>query len=475
MLDLNYFLVNNIDLSSIANWTPLGTFTGELNGLNHSINNLVINRTVNNTGLFSVIDSARIQNLNFMNSKINFNQTVPNDNNLLGAGLLAGRLISTSSNNFINNITIDANSYVNFSRYVGGLIGWIESGTTYKTIISEVTNRANIVSSSTSVGVRIAGIVGYGLNSKIEITNVLNYGNITGLISGSNASRVGGIIGDLTSTDVTHSFVSDSFNYGTIQSFSRTGGIVGSLDKSKVINSGNYGEIKSVDQNGGIVGWAGQSVIEKVFNQGLINSTGLDVGGLVGTLTSSNLENGFNKGLVKATGIAGGIAGAILTISTLPGTSSASIVNTYNLGEVVTTSNTNQTTGTGGIVGRSVRVANTSFLLIKNSYNKGKLTAIYDDNLLFYGGLIGALAVSNNAAGEVRFERSYFLNSSVSNDRAVGNSSISDDDRKMINSDEIKLKSTFVNWSFEAGNPPVWGIDPNINNGSPYLLWQQNN
>jgi hypothetical protein len=40
MLDKNYFLINNIDLSSFANWAPLGTFTGELDGVGYNISNL---------------------------------------------------------------------------------------------------------------------------------------------------------------------------------------------------------------------------------------------------------------------------------------------------------------------------------------------------------------------------------------------------------------------------------------------------
>ena len=53
----DYALGNDIDLSTIANWEPIGTlanpFTGALDGNGHTISNLTINRpTEDNVGLF---------------------------------------------------------------------------------------------------------------------------------------------------------------------------------------------------------------------------------------------------------------------------------------------------------------------------------------------------------------------------------------------------------------------------------------
>ena len=60
----DYTLGNDIDLSSISNWEPIGTlanpFTGTLDGNGYKISNLVINRpTEDNVGLFGVINTAK--------------------------------------------------------------------------------------------------------------------------------------------------------------------------------------------------------------------------------------------------------------------------------------------------------------------------------------------------------------------------------------------------------------------------------
>ena len=67
-LSRNYVLDNDIDLSSIANWTPIGTenapFTGTFDGNGHSIKGLYINASDSNyQGLFGYVDSGTVKNL----------------------------------------------------------------------------------------------------------------------------------------------------------------------------------------------------------------------------------------------------------------------------------------------------------------------------------------------------------------------------------------------------------------------------
>ncbi|MEX0930659.1 MAG: hypothetical protein WDZ68_00010, partial [Candidatus Paceibacterota bacterium] len=59
-----YWLMNDIDLSSVPNWEPIGTqkrpFTGHLFGNGFSIQNLTINDSVRNSGLFGHANNGAI-------------------------------------------------------------------------------------------------------------------------------------------------------------------------------------------------------------------------------------------------------------------------------------------------------------------------------------------------------------------------------------------------------------------------------
>jgi hypothetical protein len=480
MLDLNYFLVNNIDLSSIANWAPLETFTGELNGLNHSINNLVINRSTSNTGFFSIIDGAVIKNLRFTNAKINFNQEVQGLIGIENAGILVGRINGTNlRDNLISNITVDSSSYIKFSRNFSGIIGFITSGLTPKTIINDSTNEAIVISVfADNNRINSGGIVGLVLDSNVEINNSKNYGSLTIPRTTSLGTRLGGIVGSFTGNQINTSFINNSFNYGAIEGNYRVGGLVGNLEKATIRNSENYGSISANGDVGGIVGYAVRGLIEKVYNSGSVTGYVINVGGIVGNHDASTLGQSFNSGTIVGFQNLGGLVGLLTVDSSAVDPASSIVNNSYNLGSVTSTyinNDSSQTANAGGIIGRTSRSTKTVQLVIENNYNVGTITKTANSSTTI-GGIVGIAIALAGATGSLVYTRNYFLNTSVANEKAFGNlTANNDDNRKLINANEIKLKSTFVNWSFETGNPPVWGIDPNINNGSPYLLWQQNN
>jgi|GEM_PF-2502350 len=116
----NYMLMNDIDLSVIGVWTPLGTsstpFTGTFTGAGHTIFNLVISNTqTSDQGLFGVIDTgASVSNLQIKNANI-----TAADN----AGILAGTNKGTISSVFAQGVISGATS-------VGGLVG-TNSGSIY--------------------------------------------------------------------------------------------------------------------------------------------------------------------------------------------------------------------------------------------------------------------------------------------------------------------------------------------------------
>jgi hypothetical protein len=178
-LSAHYVLTRDLlsadsDYSGIgSDWSPLGTFSGTLNGNGFTINDLTINSTANDVGLFSTLAGAScvVKNLT-----------------------ITGNIVSTGNN-------------------VGSVAGWIISAT-----IENVVNNANVTGYS-SVG----GIVGRGfiLGVTNYIKNCYNTGTITGF------SNTGGIQGDNSAG----SNINNCFSTGDIRRSSGVnttfGGVVG--------------------------------------------------------------------------------------------------------------------------------------------------------------------------------------------------------------------------------------------------------
>ncbi|WP_164997230.1 GLUG motif-containing protein [Clostridium minihomine] len=206
-LGYSYKLGNDIDLSSYANWMPIGNnskfFTGSFDGSGHTISNLTIGTesipsTLPYQGLFGYIGAATIKNVGLKNTSIysngdyvggiagycNGNGTITNTyvtGNVLGnsnVGCLIGYV--SGSNAVISNSF--ATAEVSGSRdYVGGLVGQ-SSGTIMNCYVN------SIVRGASSTG----GIVGY---NKGKITNSYVAGSATGnqtigCFVGSNSGKV---------------------------------------------------------------------------------------------------------------------------------------------------------------------------------------------------------------------------------------------------------------------------------------------
>jgi hypothetical protein len=85
--------------------------------------------------------------------------------------------------------------------------------------------------------------------------------------------------------------------------------------------------------------------------------------------------------------------------------------------------------------------------MIKNCYSKAYISAPSD--LINFGrGLVG------------NYEGGYAQN--------CYHQAMDDEFSTLKTSVELKQQSTFEDWDFDT----IWGIDPNINDGYPYLKWQ---
>ncbi len=201
-----YALGKNIDASATSTWNPnwplyngfvpvgssTSPFTGQFDGLNHTISNLTINRSSQDyVGLFGNAGSASVvRNVGLMGGSTAGHYYV---------GSLVGYGAGTVSNAY-------ATGSVNGTSGVGGLVGY-NTGT-----ISNV-YATGAVSGSYDAG----GLVGY--NSGI-VTNAYATGSVSG------GMDVGGLVGFNYRTGS----ISNAYATGSVSGSSNVGGVVGLND-----------------------------------------------------------------------------------------------------------------------------------------------------------------------------------------------------------------------------------------------------
>lgn len=179
----NYRLVKNIDCSETINWNngagfePIGplvnnAFTGVLDGQNHTVTGLYINRsTTSDVGLFGV-SLGKIKNMGLINASI-IGQ--------FGVGALAGDHVGTDSGaggRIIENVFCTGGN-VSGKQTVGGLVG----GNT-----ADINNSYSNCNINGELG-RTGGLVGSN-GGWGRITNSYATGNING------SNRIGGLVGN---------------------------------------------------------------------------------------------------------------------------------------------------------------------------------------------------------------------------------------------------------------------------------------
>lgn len=266
-------LTDNIDMSSIANFAPIGTqehpYTGTFNGNNHSISGLSVSGS-DYVGLFGYVNGATIQNINLCDSKITAT-------NAGGIGTSTGGIVGFATgaakieNCSTNNIRIDAAN----SRHIGGIIGRGEGstkisnctntssfgGTYHVGGIAGSLNGSSITNSGNSGNLpatlatgSVGGIVGFTRKGQISIC--YNTGKVTG---GSNAD-VGGIAGTFQSS----LSISDCYNVGDVQGDRYIGGIAGSA-YGTVRCCYNTGAVTGSQYSGGVIGNNSTTTIDHCY------------------------------------------------------------------------------------------------------------------------------------------------------------------------------------------------------------------
>ena len=250
-LDKKYVQVQNIDLSSIPDFEPIGIatakFTGTYDGNNNIISNLTINKpTTSYIGLFGSISKATLENIRLIN------------------GSITGK------------------------NYVGGLVG-----------INHFSTIANCYATGVVTGTSAVDILSGDSYSTSSISNCYTTGEVTG------TSSIGGLVGIHDNS----SKITSCYSTGVVTGTSNVGGLVGNNYKSSISDSYSTSEVTGISDNvGGLVGYNNiDGSIIHCYATGVVTGTSYYVGGLAGNTYSPITNSYWDKETTKRSTSLGGI------------------------------------------------------------------------------------------------------------------------------------------------------------------------
>ncbi|WP_404710171.1 beta strand repeat-containing protein [Sphingomonas sp. MMS24-J13] len=307
----SYQLAADINGSAVTNpsdvwrastgFAPIGSLSGfstiSLDGQNHSISNLVINRpTADNVGLFGFVRSGTIQRIRLVGGTVN-------------GGTDVGGLIGLNASGMV--VSVSSSMAVTGTDFVGGLVG---------------ENMGSLQSSSdsgvTSGGGHVGGLAGdnLGLIDRSSATGtVTTAGNFAGGAIGKNQGLVtrttasGAVtgnymVGGLTGSNTLGGVIAGSQATGAVRGARWTGGLAGNNDGT-IARSWAGGAVKSIGQlTGGLIG-KNSGTVSDVYATGKVNG-GTTTGGLIGwNAGTATVIRGYAAGVVTGTSQVGGVVG----------------------------------------------------------------------------------------------------------------------------------------------------------------------
>jgi hypothetical protein len=442
-----YRIMADIDLSSISNWQPIPDFKGKIEGNNHTISNLKIDRAgVGNTGLISrVIENGEVLDLKLRNVNVKGGTST---GGLVGAFSSAGRIKNCSVTGTITGATTGPEIY-----HAGGLVGVFSLGT-----------MEDCYAESTVNGVTCVG----GLIGLISSGNVKRcYAN--GTVNGSNS--IGGFVGQDTNTELAME-ISECYSNGSINGTgANAGGFIGlrwagnivDLENHKIINCYSKANVLTISCAGGFIGSSEFGYISNCYAKGTAQAQ-TSVGGFAGQVSSSRTDS-------KIT----------IEKSYAMGNSTSTKKDTYN----------NECTG--GFVGMMIFLeTNATHFKINNNYAQGN--AISTDNANCIGGFIGLIHVASGKTGRLELINNYSTGKPTTTASGKGGfvSTVGTDGTRIITytnnfwdtttsqtttnisgtatgktTTEMKTTSTFSSW-----NASIWNI---VQGSYPTLKWDFTN
>jgi hypothetical protein len=280
-------LENNIDLSAISNWTPIGTynggsspiskpFLGTFDGNGKTISNVKIDITSGNAqGLFGFLgENGTIKNLGATGS-------------IKGTGADVGGLVGYTIAKSKISDSYFSGSVTGTGNFTGGFVGFNGGAI------------SGCYSTGTVDGKQYTGGFAGG-NQPGTITESYSTSTVTGTIS------VGGFVGRTSNGG----WIDKSYSTGTVTGTdSLIGGFVGE-NGYPIKNSYSTGAVNGKQSVGGFVGKNTSATISNSYSTGAVTGTGNNVGGFVGNNNGTNtqINSSYSIGLVTgeaATNIGG--------------------------------------------------------------------------------------------------------------------------------------------------------------------------
>ena len=192
-------LTSDIDLGDAA-WTPIGYFTGWLDGAGHVISGLHVSAE-NNSGLFAEIYGGVVERLGVKGS---VSATWSSGNDACAGGIAAGIFNETIISGCWFNGTVAASSKENRYAYAGGIAGHITDDAAIQDCFTDCTVHAESDSENSAGAAQAGGIVGVANGGSVSFC--YHTGNVT--IDGyrevpeasprGNADGIGTIVGSVT-------------------------------------------------------------------------------------------------------------------------------------------------------------------------------------------------------------------------------------------------------------------------------------
>ncbi len=300
----NYALTGNINLSSIANWQPIGNgtnkFTGSFNGNGYNISG-VSSSGYKYAGLFGSVQNANISNVGVLVGNISSSSSSSSNS-------YSGGLVGYASNSPISNSYAVVKGSISSIYISGGLVGYASNSPISNSYV-EVTGNISSSSSYSYSG----GLVGLAQNSPISNSYAVVGGSISS--SSSTYSSSGGLVGEVSSSEISNSY---AVVEGSISSRAYSGGLIGLVSSSEISNSYALvgGSISSYSYSGGLVGYANANspisnsyalVADSISSSGEISSSG----GIVGVAVDSPISNSYALvgGSISSSSYSGGLVG----------------------------------------------------------------------------------------------------------------------------------------------------------------------
>jgi filamentous hemagglutinin family protein len=370
-----YALAGSLDGYATASWSPVGSsssnpFTGTFEGLGHVITRLTINSpAAYYVGLFGYQgEGSTIENLGLSGGGVTGYQYVGGI-----AGVAAGVIDQSYSSNTVSGTyyvgglagivgglygSIPLNSSdiwgsysaasVSGTNIVGGVAGYVNTNARFDSVYST----GNVSAS----GYFIGGLVGWSNSG--DFIRTYASGNVSG------ASQVGGLIGYFANYQGN---VSLSYATGAVTGTGYdVGGLVGQSDYGNIQTSYAVGNASGLGQVGGLVGYFGRSCCQSTISQSYATgqvtgtTTGLsETGGLVGRAKWASITSSYATGNVIGMGQdLGGLVGH-LSPNDGQGDPTPSVSLSYASGSV--TGSTTTATSVGGLIGLSEGAVSRSY------------------------------------------------------------------------------------------------------------------